>query len=257
MGIAIVTGASAGLGIEFAKLFVQDGHQVVLVARRKEQLEAVADSLKAIFPNSKAYVIGMDLGSPGAGKRLFERTQSLGLKIDFLVNNAGFGEAGDFSKLSIDRQLQMIDLNVRTLVELTHLYLPSMRENGFGRILNVGSVAGFQPGPFMATYYATKAFVNSFSEALHKELSGTGVSCTVLAPGATATEFAKVAKVDDATLLFKGVVANSQPVVRAGYNAMMKGDALVVPGLVNKIIVQSLRVSPRFLVRHLAARLNR
>ncbi len=256
MGTAIVTGASAGLGIEFAKLFVQDGHQVVLVARRKEQLEAVANSLKAIFPNSKAYVIGMDLGSPGAGQRLFERTQSLGLKIDFLVNNAGFGEAGDFSKLSLSRQLQMIDLNVRTLVELTHLYLPSMRENKFGRILNVGSTAGFQPGPYMATYFATKAFVNSFSEALHEELNGTGVTCTVLAPGATATEFQSVAHLDKA-LLFKTGVASSGPVVRAGYIGLLAGKALVVPGFKNKFSVQLLRISPRKMVRKLVARLNR
>lgn len=256
MGTAIVTGASAGLGIEFAKLFVQDGHQVVLVARRKEQLEAVANSLKAIFPNSKAYVIGMDLGSPGAGQRLFERTQALGLKIDFLVNNAGFGESGDFSSMSLSRQLQMIDLNVRTLVELTHLYLPSMRANKFGKILNVGSTAGFQPGPFMATYFATKAFVNSFSEALQEELSGTGVTCTVLAPGATATEFQSVAHLDKA-LLFKSGVASSAPVVKAGYKGMMKGQTLVVPGFRNKAMIQLLRISPRAVVLKLVSRLNR
>src|SRR6476661_7855155 len=148
MGTAIVTGASAGLGVEFAKLFVQDGHHVVLVARRRENLETVASELRAIFPNSRAEIIVLDLSTPGAGKKLFERTQALGLKVDYLVNNAGFGDAGDFSKLSLERQLEMIDLNVRTLVELTHLYLPMMRANRFGRILNVGSTAGFQPGPF-------------------------------------------------------------------------------------------------------------
>lgn len=256
MGTAIVTGASAGLGLEFARLFVKDGHQVVLVARRQEQLEAVAKALKTEFPNSKAHVIGMDLALPGAGKRLWERTEALNLKIDFLVNNAGFGDCGNFSELSLSRQLQMIDLNVRTLVELAHLYLPSMRANRSGRILNVGSTAGFQPGPYMATYFATKAFVNSFSEALNEELKGTGVTCTVLAPGATATEFQQNAHLDKA-LLFKTGVAKSAPVVLAGYRGMMKGRSLVVPGFKNKAMIQLLRISPRALVLKMVSRLNR
>ena len=150
----------------------------------------------------------------------------------------------------------MIDLNVRTLVELTHLYLPSMRANRFGRILNVGSTAGFQPGPYMATYFATKAFVNSFSEALHEELKGSGVTCTVLTPGATATEFQTVAHLDKA-LLFKTGVASSGPVVKAGYDGMMKGRMLVVPGFKNKAMIQLLRISPRAAVLKIVKKLNR
>lgn len=256
MGTALITGASAGLGVDFAKRFVQNGHHVVLVARRRENLETVAQSLKKVFPNSRAEIIVLDLSTPGAGKKLFERTEALGLKIDFLVNNAGFGDTGEFVKLGLSRQLEMLDLNIRTLVELCHLYLPAMLERKSGRILNVGSTAGFQPGPFMTTYYASKAFVNSFSEGLHEELTGTGVTCTVLAPGATATEFAAVAHVDKA-LLFKTGVASSESVVKAGFDGMMAGKALVIPGFKNNLGVQLVKVSPRGMVRKLVAKLNR
>jgi short-subunit dehydrogenase len=177
--------------------------------------------------------------------------------VDYLVNNAGFGGVGTIHDIPIDRQLQMVDLNVRTLVELTRLMLPSMVQRRRGRILNVGSIAGFQPGPHMAVYYATKAFVNSFSEALHEELRGTGVTCTVLAPGPTATEFVAAAGNPDLQLFrWPSMVANPQRAAAAGYRAMMQGRALVIPGLTNKLIVQLNRLTPRMLMRRIAGMLN-
>jgi short-subunit dehydrogenase len=255
MGTALITGASSGLGVEFAKLFAGDSHSLVLVARRKELLERLRGELGN--GNVRVEVIDMDLGQPGAGSRLAERVKALGWNIEFLVNNAGFGSTGSFQSLPLEKELQMIDLNIRTLVELTHLFLPAMISAGHGRILNVGSTAGFQPGPYMSTYYASKAFVNSFSEALHEELKGTGVTCTVLTPGATATGFSKASGNDKSRLFTKGSVADSAAVARAGYKAMQAGRALALPGLQNKLLLQSLRVSPRFLTRKIASFVNR
>ncbi len=254
MGIALITGASAGFGVEFARLFARDGHSVILVSRREDRLKELASELS---DKIKVWIIAMDLGTPGAGQELFSQVQKLGLQVDFLVNNAGFGAGGALAQVTLPRQLEMCDLNMRTLLELTRLFLPAMLERGSGRILNVGSTAGFQPGPYMATYYASKAFVNSLSEALHQELLGTGVTCTLLAPGATATEFSTVAQVQKSELFKKVPQRSAAQVVATGYRAMMKGQAIAIPGLTNRLFLQSLRVSPRALVRRLVARLNR
>ena len=254
MGIALVTGASAGLGVEFCRLFARDGHSLILVARRLDKLKEFSRELCESAPTIKVWTIGIDLGLPGAGEKVFGLVNKWGLTVDFLVNNAGFGSAGNFSELDLKRELQMVDLNVRTVVELTHLFLPAMLKRKSGRILNVGSTAGFQPGPFMATYYASKAFVNSFSEALHEELIGTGVSSTGFAPGATKTEFAQVAGADK--LFKRAPVAAAGPMAQFGYRAMMCGRALAVPGFLNNFMLQSLRVSPRGLVRKVAGRIN-
>lgn len=253
MGWALITGASSGLGAEFAKLFAAEGHSLILVARRKSALEEQAAAIRAQH-SVKVEIVDMDLGVPGAGSVLFEKLREF--DVEFLVNNAGFGNSGEFRNLPLENELKMIDLNIRTLVELTRLFLPQMLEKGRGRILNVGSTAGFQPGPYMTTYYASKAFVNSFSEALHEELKGTGVTCTVLAPGATKTEFAGAAGLDNSRLFNTPLIANSAAVAKAGYKGMMKGKALVVPGIMNRAMVQSLRVSPRFLARKLAGYVN-
>lgn len=254
---ALITGASSGLGLELAKLFARDGHSLILVARRRDRLEKIAADLKAQYPAIQVSVVDADLGLPGAGETLFQKVKALGLPVDFLVNNAGIGLNGAFRELSTQKDLQMFDLNARTLLELTHLFLPQMIERKSGRILNVGSTAGFQPGPYMATYYASKAFVNSLSEALHEELKGTGVTCTVLAPGATATEFAQVAGMEKSALFSSSPVATSGEVALYGYRAMMAGKAIAVPGFRNRFLVQSLRLSPRFLVRKIAGALNR
>lgn len=259
MGIALITGASAGLGTEFAKLFAQNGHSVVLVARRKDRLQELAGDLVRKNPSVKTWILDMDLSQAHAGKILFDRVQALGLEVDFLVNNAAFGSGGPFADLALDRELQIMDLNMRTLVETTRLFLPSMIRRKSGRILNVGSLAGFQPGPFMNTYSASKAFVNSFSEGLHEELRGTGVTCTVLAPGLIATEFQEVARLRGNIFQRQRNATSANPafVARKGYLTMMRGQALRVPGFLNSLGAFGVRLAPRSLLRRMVASLNR
>lgn len=255
MGIALVTGASAGLGTEFAKLFAADGHSVILVARRKDRLQQLSNELEAAHPGIATWVINLDLSQHGAGQMLFDHVQSLNLNVDYLVNNAGFGSGGRFAELDLSRELQMIDLNVRTLVETTRLFLPAMLKRRSGKILNVGSIAGFQPGPYMANYSATKAFVNSFSEALYEELRGTGVTCSLLAPGFTVTEFQQAAAIAGFPGADSPLSATALEVATTGYQTLMKGRATKVHGFMNWMGVQSQRLSPRFAVRQIAGKL--
>jgi short-subunit dehydrogenase len=251
---ALITGASAGLGREYARLFAKDGHDLVLVARRRDRLDEVAGELAAAH-GTTCMVIAADLAAPDAGQQIAAQVQAAGLSIDFLINNAGFGRRGAFAQSDRRSQLEMIDVNVRALVELTHLFLPGMLERKRGRILNIASIAGFVPGPFMATYYASKAFVVSFTEALASELAGTGVTATASCPGPTATEFGDVAG-STGSNLFRRHVADAVSVARHGYRAMLAGTVVAIPGLQNKFSVQSLRVAPRAAVRAIAARLN-
>jgi uncharacterized protein len=251
---ALVTGASAGLGADYAKLFAADGHDLVLVARRRDKLDELAAQLGK--DGTRVTVIAADLQDAAAPQRIFDEVSQAGIEIDFLVNNAGFGSNGAFVGLAADRELGMIDVNIRSLVHLTRLFLPGMVERKRGRVLNIGSTAGFVAGPFMATYYASKAFVISFTEALAYELKGTGVTATVSCPGATATEFAAVAG-NDKSSLFKSGVADSLSVARHGYRAMLAGKVIAIPGVKNKLTAQSVRFSPRSLIRSIAARLNR
>ena len=251
---ALITGASAGLGAEFARLFAADKHDLVLVARRRDRLEAIANELEKAH-GIKAHVIAADLGALDGADKVIGEVGELGMEIDFLVNNAGFGTNGAFAELEVARELEMVQVNVTTLVALTRAFVPAMIARGRGRILNVGSTAGFQPGPFMAIYYASKAFVNSFTEALGYELRGTGVTATVSCPGATATEFAGIAG-NDGTKLFQMGAARSDEVARQAYQAMLAGKPMIVHGFKNKVAVQALRVGPRATVRALAASLN-
>jgi uncharacterized protein len=252
---ALITGASVGLGRELAKLFAADGHDLVLVARRKDKLDELAAEL-AKAHGVAATVMASDLTDPAAPAALAEKVRAAGIEVEFLVNNAGFGSNGAFHELDEKRELDMIQVNVTALVQLTRRFLPAMVARKSGRILNVGSTAGFVPGPFMADYYATKAFVISFTEAIAFELRGTGVTATVLCPGATATEFAAVAG-NDKSPLFKSGVADALSVSRHGYRAMMAGRVVAIPGARNKVLIQSLRVSPRAAIRSIAAGLNR
>jgi hypothetical protein len=251
---ALVTGASSGLGLELAQLFAGDGHDVVLVARRRPELEALAARLVA-ERGVKAHVIPEDLADATAPDRLVAELARRGLEIEFLVNNAGFGARGPFVALELRRQLDMVQVNIAALVELTGLLLPGMIARRSGRVLNLGSTAGFQPGPGMAVYYATKAFVNSFTEALAFELRGTGVTATVSCPGATATEFGAVAN-NGKTRLFKAGAMAAASVAEAAYRAMMAGRTTIVHGARNKVLIQSQRLAPRAAVRAIAARLN-
>ena len=252
---ALITGASVGLGRELAKLFATDGHDLVLVARRKDKLDQLAAELGQAH-GVRATVLASDLTDAAAPAALVEKVGAAGIEVEFLVNNAGFGSNGAFHELDEKRELDMIQVNVTALVQLTRRLLPAMVARKSGRILNIGSTAGFVPGPFMADYYATKAYVISFTEAIAFELRGTGVTATVLCPGATATEFAAVAGSDKSSL-FKSGVADAVSVARHGYRAMMAGRVVAIPGARNKVLIQSLRVSPRAAIRSIAAGLNR
>lgn len=254
--VAVVTGASAGLGRELARLFAADGHALVLVARREDRLRALADELGEAH-GVDAHVLALDLADPSAAPTLARWLADAGLEVEFLVNNAGFGSTGAFAELDVAGELGQIDVNVRALVHLTRLLLPGMRERGRGRILNLGSTAGFQPGPYMATYYASKAFVNSFSEALAHELAGTGVSVTVSCPGPTATEFGDIAGNAKNALFTQGTVASAEDVARHAYQAMSKGKRVAIPGLLNKVSARGATLLPRALIVRIAGRLNR
>ncbi len=251
---ALVTGASAGLGRDFARCFAADGHDLVLVARRRERLDALAEELVCDH-EVKVHVVPADLSDPGAPDAIAALLREQSLAIDYLVNNAGFGSNGAFVELDLGREVEMIAVNITALVKLTGLLVPEMVARGRGRVLNMGSSAGFQAGPYMATYYATKAFVNHFSEALAHELQGTGVTVTVSCPGPVATEFGGIAG-NDRSKLFAANVARSEDIARDAYQATMKGQRMVVHGARSKLLVQMLRLSPRRVVHGIAARLN-
>jgi short-subunit dehydrogenase len=254
-GTALVTGASSGLGEVLAGLFAADKHNVVLVARSQKKLEEIKDALEKKH-GVQAWAIAEDLADPAAPRRIFDQLNARGVTVDFLVNNAGFGSNGAFLDLDLDAEMRMVEVNVSALMKLTHLFVRGMRDRKAGRILNIGSTAGFQPGPFMATYYATKAFVISFSEALAYELKGSGVTVTCHCPGATATGFAARAGNDKSRLFQRSGVATADEVARHAYRAMMRGDAIVVHGALNFIGVAGVRFTPRPWVRALAARFN-
>jgi short-subunit dehydrogenase len=253
---ALITGASSGLGREFARLAAQEGHDVVLVARSESKLRELARELSTAHQVG-AHVVTADLSQPEAPDTIVAAVNRLGLAIDFLINNAGFGSTGAFLELELAREIEMIDLNVRALTALTHHFAKPMVARGFGRIMNIASTAGFQPGPFMATYYASKAFVVSFSEALAFELRGTGVTVTCHCPGATATEFASTAGNDKTKLFQRKGVADAREVALHGYRAMMKGQVLAIQGALNWMGVEAVRFAPRAAVRSMAAGFNR
>ena len=252
---ALVTGASSGLGDEFARLFAADGIDVVLVARRRDRLETLAGELRAARKIS-VQVVTADLSVPEEVERVVREVQALPLEIEFLVNNAGLGNVGPYAQSALEKQMVMVDVNVRALVRLTHAFLPGMLARKRGRVLNIGSTAGLQPGPFGAVYYATKAFVNSFTEALSHELKGTGVTATVSLPGATATEFASVAG-SGTTRLFRSGVMSSAEVARDAYRAMGRGIPFVIHGFMNRLLAFSVRLGPRSVVRSISAAMNK
>ena len=241
---ALITGASAGIGRELARLFAQDGHDVVLVARHGHRLAQFRDQLESEF-RVKARPFPLDLTAQSAPQFLFDQLAAEGIRIQFLVNNAGYGKHGLFVQVPLEESLGQIQLNVRALTELTKLFVGPMREQKSGRILNVASTAGFQPGPLMAVYYATKAYVISFSEALANELEGTGVTVTCLCPGTTDTEFQTRAGTEDTVLFRRMRPMPADRVARDGYTALMKGKPLVISGFKNWLLAQSLRISPR------------
>ena len=242
----MITGASNGLGVEFAKIHAAKGDNLVLVARGKDKMNLLKAEIEKRH-NVSVLVIGRDLSEPAAAKTIFNELKTQKIKVDYLINNAGFGDFGNFENSNWEKQLQMINLNITALAYFTRLFLPDMIKNKYGKIMNVASTAAFQPGPSMSVYFATKAFVLSFSEAIANELKGTDVTVTALCPGATATGFKTAASLDNSNL-FKGTIATSKSVADFGYKAMMKGKTVVIHGLMNKIMVFSVRFAPRKLV---------
>lgn len=248
---ALITGASGGIGADLADLFARDGYDVVLVARSEEKLRQLAERLQGF--GASAQVIVADLAKPDAAVDVVRQLHG---EVDALVNNAGFGIVGPFAETDGAKELEMIQVNIAALTHLTKLILPGMVARKRGRILNVASTAAFQPGPLMAVYYASKAYVLSFSEALAEELSGSGVTVTALCPGPTETGFAEAAAMTDTRLFSTSKPADSKAVARTGYEAMKRGKRVVIHGLRNGMMAQLVRVSPRSVVTKIVRRLQ-
>jgi short-subunit dehydrogenase len=245
----LITGASSGIGRELARFFARDGFALVLVSRSAERLAPVVGELRDAY-GASVTTIPADLGKPGEIERLLSTLAASDIRVDVLVNNAGFGGAGRFAETALDRERDMIALNVEAVVTLTKRLLPAMLENRRGRILNVASTAAFQPGPFQAVYFATKAFVLSFSEAIAEELRDTGVTVTTLCPGPTETGFAARAGFRSSPMM--GARMDARSVAEVAYTATLRGERMVVPGVVNKVHAQAVRLTPRRLLARLA-----
>ncbi len=250
----LVTGASSGIGEEIAKQAADDGWNLILVARRKQKLKMLAKKLKG--KNVEVEVIVKDLSENGAAEELVKEIDDLGVEVYALVNNAGFATHGRFTDIDLDDQRNMMQLNMTALTELCQLYLKEWKKtNAPKKVLNVASTAAFQPGPYMATYYASKAYVLYLSEALAEEMKGTGITVTALCPGATRTEFEKRAGVEH-TPLFKGKTMTAKRVARIGYRGMMRGKRVVVPGWKNWILAFLVRFTPRSWTTFVTGRLQ-
>ena len=247
MGTAIVTGASSGIGLEMAKGLDAAGHHVVLVARSRDALDALAETL------TNARVVVADLAVP-EGRALVAASVDV---VDILVNNAGFGDVGPFAQSDPAFSQSMIEVNCVALTQLTRAFLPGMIERGQGKILNIASTAAFQPGPNMAVYFATKAYVLSFTEAVAEEIRGTGVSATAFCPGAFASGFQRVAKAENIRLNKGRTLPTSREMAKEALDAMQRGDVVYVPGLANKFGAAGTRFVPRPLLRRIVHRVNR
>lgn len=244
----LITGASSGIGKELAYFFAKDKKDLIIVARNSEELEKLAFSLRKEYATN-VIVIAQDLAQPNAANELYLKVQNLNIQIDNLVNNAGFGVYGNFSETSLKAESDMINVNILALTQLTKLFLQDMKKRNSGKIMNVASTAAFQPGPLMSVYYASKAFVLSFSESLANELSDTNITVTALCPGPTDTGFMDRANLHDSKL-FSGKLKMTpvQFVAESGYKGMMKGKTVVVPGLSNRILTVASQIAPRKLV---------
>ncbi|MFT3866956.1 MAG: SDR family oxidoreductase [Nibricoccus sp.] len=247
----LITGATSGIGLELARVFAKNGHSLVLVAPVEAELKTIASDLESKYKIEVRY-LSADLSTPDSSIKIVEKLSQLGLQVDILVNNAGFGQKGNFWEVPLETLLSMIAVNVEAVVGLTHLLLPAMIARKRGRVLNTASIAGFQAGPTMAVYHATKAFVLSLSEALAIELKDTGVTLTALCPGPVDTDFFPKAGMVETKAFQKGNLMAPQEVAAAGYEALMKGDPLIVPGATNKAMV----FSRRFLTEEAQAKAN-
>ena len=247
MATALITGASNGIGLELAKIHASKGGDLVLVARNKSKLDELKHELETKF-NIKVYTIGKDLSASNAAKEVYDETSKQQIKIEYLINNAGFGDFGFFAETDWNKELQMINLNITTLTQFTKLYLQDMLKRKSGKIMNVASTAAFQSGPTMAVYYATKAYVLSFSEAVDNEARDQGISITALCPGATESGFQAAASMEESNLVKGRKLPGSKEVAEYGYAAMLKGKTVAIHGFMNWIMANSVRFIPRSIV---------
>lgn len=243
----LITGASSGIGYEFAKIYANKGFNLVLVARNQAKLVELQNYCKTATNNIEVFT--KDLSLPNAAKEVYDYCINKNIQIDYLINNAGFGDFGFFVESKWDKQIEMINLNIVALTQLTHLFLPSMVKNKFGKILNVASTAAFQPGPLMSVYFASKAFVLSFSEALSNELNNTGVSVIALCPGATQSGFQEAALMQESKLFHGKKLPTSKEVAQYGYDSLENNKVVAIHGFMNSILATSIRFTPRNLVR--------
>jgi hypothetical protein len=239
----LITGASSGIGLEFAKIFAKNGHNLVLVARSEDTLNSLKDSLEKEY-DIVVKIIIKDLTHYDAPTQIYDETKRSRINVNILVNNAGFGTYGQFTDTDMESELEMIQVNITALTHLTKLFLKDMTDNNSGKILNVASTAAFQPGPLMAVYYATKAYVLSFSEALAEELRDTKIKVTTLCPGPTSTNFSKASGTDNIKF-FKKNVASGYDVAEYGYNSLVNGKRVAIYGFKNKLMAQSSKFVPR------------
>lgn len=237
----LITGSSSGIGLHLAHCFASHGHPLVLVAPQQDEIEALGAHLSRAY-SVEVRAIAADLEKPDSAQEVFDRVQQLGLEIDILANNAGHGFRGKFWDIPIEKDLSIINLNIEAVLRLTKLFLPPMMSRGHGRILNTASVAGFEPGPWLSVYHASKAFVLSWSEALAIELKETGVKVTALCPGPTDTDFFPKAGMVGVRGFQKSQVMAPQDVAKAGYEGLMKEELFVVPGMMNKALVAARRL---------------
>ena len=244
---ALITGASNGIGLELAKVHASKGGDLVLVARNKSKLDELKTELEKQYKIS-VYIIGKDLSAFNSAQEVYDETTKENIQIDFLINNAGFGVFGMFAETDWNKELQMINLNITTLTQFTKLYLKDMVKRKSGKIMNVASTAAFQSGPTMAVYYATKAYILSFSEAVGDEVSDKGVTVTSLCPGATESGFQAVAAMEESNVVKGKKLPTSREVAEYGYAAMMKGKTVAIQGLMNYLMANSVRFLPRALV---------
>lgn len=244
MATALITGASSGIGLEFAKIFAAQKNDLVLIARSANKLTALADTLKQQY-GVVVHVIAADLSKMNEAQLVYDTCKRQDIHVDYLINNAGFGDFGFFVENDWTKTEQMIDLNMKSLTKLCYLFIPDMIKRKLGRILNVASTAAFQPGPTMAVYYATKSYVLFFSEALSNELKGSGVSVTCLCPGATESGFQVAAAMENSALVKGKKLPTSAEVALFGYKAMMKGKLTVIHGWMNYLMANSIRFTPR------------
>jgi short-subunit dehydrogenase len=254
--VALVTGASSGIGLDLAKLFAAGGHNLVLVARNEEALRALAAELEQKH-GIKAHVLAKDLADQASAQQIHDELSNRGIAIEVLVNNAGFGTHGPFARSELVKELTMIQVNIVALIQLTRLFLPQMISRKSGKIMNVGSMAGFVPGPYMSVYFATKAFVLSHSVALAQEVSKKGITVSVLCPGPTKTDFQRRANIAESKFLKKPRSMTSMDVAKAGYDGLMAGKLIVVPGLSNKAIRVASKIAPRTMLARVAGKMNR